>query len=60
MQGTVKACLEIGYSKEQSDLIGKIDDLFEEAVKLDLCTGDEAIAIGMAVGKAIGKHTCKL
>ena len=60
MQGTVKACLEIGYSKDQSELIGKIDDIFEEAVKLDLCSGDEAEAIGRAVGTIMGKHTGKL
>jgi len=60
VQGTVKACLEIGYTKQQAELVGKIDDIFEEAVKLDLCSGDEAEAIGRAVGTIMGKHTGKL
>ena len=59
MQGTVKACLEIGYTKQQAELVGKIDDIFEEAVKLDLCSGDEAEAIGRVVGTIMGKHTGK-
>lgn len=60
MQGTVDACKQIGYTNEQSELIGKIDDLFEEAIKLDLVSPDEAIKIGMFVGQIAGKHTGKL
>lgn len=60
MQGTVTTCKQLGYTDEQSKLIGDIDDLFEQAIKLDLCTPDEAIAIGMAVGEIFGKHTGKL
>ncbi len=60
MKGTVDFCLKVGYTREQADLIGKIDDLFEEAIKLDLCTGDEAIAIGTYAGEVFGKHTGKL
>ena len=60
MQGTINACLELGYTKEQAELIGKIDDVFEEAVKLDLCSGDEAERIGAAVGTVMCKHTGKL
>jgi hypothetical protein len=60
MQGTVELCVQVGYTQEQAELIGKVDDLFEEAVKLDLCSGDEAEAIGKAVGTVMGKHTGKL
>ena len=60
MQGTVNLCLELGYTQEQTDLIGRMDDLFEEAVKLDLCTGDEAQIIGQKVGIIFGKHTGKI
>jgi hypothetical protein len=60
MQGTVKMCLEVGYTQEQAELIGKMDDLFEEAAKLDLCTGDEAESIGHSVGVIFGRHTGKL
>ena len=60
MQGTVRVCKQIGYTDAQAELIGKIDDIFEEAVKLDLCSGDEAEAIGRAVGTVMGKHTGKL
>jgi len=60
MQGTVKACLELGYTKEQAELVGKLDDVFEEAIKLNLCTADEAIEIGQYVGTKFGKHTGKL
>ena len=42
MQGTVNACNKLDYTDVQAELIGRIDDLFEEAIKfLDLCTGDE-------------------
>ncbi len=60
MQGTINMCLELGYTKDQANLIGKLDDLFEEAAKLDLCTGDEAEKIGIHVGNIFGKHTGKL
>ena len=60
MQGTVKVCKQMGYTDAQAELIGKIDDLFEEAIKLDLCTGDEATAIGAAVGRVFGRHTGKI
>ena len=58
--GTVKMCLQVGYTPEQAELIGKIDDCFEEAQKLNLCTGDEAQAIGVYAGTIMGKHTGKL
>ena len=60
MQGTVKMCLELGYTQEQAELIGRLDDLFEEAIKLDLCTGNEAEMIGQKVGLIFGKHTGKI
>lgn len=60
MQGTVNMCLKLGYTKEQSELIGKLDDLFEEAIKLDLCTEDEATRIGENVGRTFGRHTNKI
>ena len=60
MKGTVDMCIQVGYTKEQAELIGKIDDLFEEAIKLDLLTGTESIAIGRAAGAIMGKHTGKL
>jgi hypothetical protein len=31
-EGTVKMCLQLGYTPAQAELIGKIDDLFEKAV----------------------------
>jgi hypothetical protein len=57
---TVNVCKDLGYTDEQSELVGQIDDLFERAVELDLCTGDEAIIIGQACGRIFGKHTGKL
>jgi hypothetical protein len=60
MQGTVRMCLELGYTPEQAELIGQIDDLFEEAVKLELCSGEEAEMIGQKVGLIFGRHTGKL
>ena len=57
MQGTVKMCLELGYTKEQAELIGKLDDLFEEAIKLGLCSDKEATQIGISTGTTFGKHT---
>ena len=60
MQGIVNFCKQIGYTNEQSELIGKIDDLFEEAIKLDLVSPNEAIEIGKFVGQIAGKHTGKL
>jgi len=59
-QGTENVCLDLGYTPEQANLIGRIDDLFEEAIRLDLMTGDEAQALGVAVGQVMGKHTGKL
>lgn len=60
MEGTVKMCKEVGYTDEQAELIGKLEDLMEEAQKLDLCTGDEAEKIGRFTGIIFGKHTGKL
>lgn len=60
IKGTTKAMAEVGYTKEQSKLIGNIDYMFEEAVRLNLCTGDEAINIGHSTGMIFGKHTGKL
>lgn len=60
MEGTVKANKAIGHSDAQAELLGKMDDLFEEGIKLDLCTGDEAQATGAYVGTIFGKHTGKL
>ncbi len=59
MQGTVNECKRLGYTDEQAELISKLDDLFEEAIKLDMCTGDEAEGIGRVVGAVFGKHTGK-
>lgn len=59
MEGTVKALKQLGYTDEQAELLGKLDDLFEEAIKVDLCTGDEAENIGITVGRIFGKHTGK-
>jgi hypothetical protein len=44
----------IGYTEEQANLLDKIDDCFEEAVKLDMLTGDEAEEIGRFCGKIMG------
>lgn len=57
MQGTVDFAKSIGYTDEQAELIGKIDDLLEEAQKLDMCTGDEAEQIGAFSGLIFGQHT---
>jgi len=60
MQGTVKACLELGYTKEQAELIGKIDDDCEEAVKLDLISEVDALAFGQLFARISGKQTGKV
>jgi len=60
MQGTIDFCKQIGYTDEQAELIGRMDDLFEEAIKLNLLTGDEAVESGRFVGEIMGKHTGKL
>ncbi len=60
MEGTVKGAKAFGYSNAQAALLGQIDDLFEEAQRLELCTGDEATAIGRHVGLVFGRHTGKL
>ncbi|KKM80390.1 hypothetical protein LCGC14_1340360 [marine sediment metagenome] len=60
MEGTVKDAKAFSYSNEQAELLGQMDDLFEEAQKLKLCTGDEAVDIGKYVGLIFGKHTGKL
>lgn len=57
MQGTVDLCLRLGYKPEQATLIGKIDDLFEEAIRLDLVSEDEALNLGAIFGRVAGKHT---
>ena len=59
MQGTVEFAKKVGYTEEQAKLIGDLDDLFEKAIALDLCTGDEAQAIGTAVGMVFKEHTGK-
>ncbi len=59
MRGTVNWCKKLGYTDPQAELIGKLDDLFEEAIKLDLCTGDGAQKIGVFTGKVFGSHTGK-
>jgi len=60
MEGTIRDAKAFGYSDKQAELLGQMDDLFEEAQKLELCTGDEAIDIGKHVGLVFGKHTGKL
>lgn len=60
MQGTINECLKLGYTTAQATLIGQIDDLFEEAIKLDLCTDKEAITIGLTCGRIFGQHTGKI
>lgn len=59
-KGTENGCLAVGYNPEQANLIGRIDDLFEEAIGLDLLTGGEAIEVGIFAGNVMGKHTGKL
>lgn len=36
-----------------------MDDLFEEAIKLGLCSGQEAKTIGQLIGTIFGEHTRK-
>lgn len=59
MQGTVDHCKRVGFTPEQSELIGKMDDLFEEAQTLGLVTGDQAQEIGVFVGKMMYTTTGK-
>ena len=60
MQGTVNACKKLGYTDEQSELIGKIDDLFEEAIKSGLISPEDAVRFGQEFGRSAGKYTGKL
>lgn len=60
IKGTTRSMIGLGYSGEQAKLIGNIDYMFEEAVRLGLCTGDEALNIGRTTGLIFGKHTGKL
>ncbi|HDZ26382.1 hypothetical protein LCGC14_1149280 [marine sediment metagenome] len=59
MEGTVTECMRIGYTKEQSELIGRIDDLFEEAIKINLINEDDALQLGKVFGTMAGKFTGK-
>lgn len=59
MQGTVKECLKLGYTNEQSDLMGKLDDDFEAAIKLGLITEKEAFDFGVSFAKIAMKNTGK-
>ena len=58
--GTVKMCLDLGYTAEQSDLVGDIDELFEKAIKLKLISGDDAQRLGQICGQMCGEYTGKL
>lgn len=60
MEGTVKMCRELGYTDQQAELVGKIDDLFEEAIKLDMISPLDALQLGRQFGLFAGKHTGKL
>ena len=60
MEGTVKGCLQLGYTKEQAELMGEIDDLFEKAISLGLLSDFEAIYVGEIFGKLAGKRTGKI
>lgn len=57
MLGTVKFAKEAGYSDAQAELLGKMDDLMEEAIALDMCTDLEAKIIGVYCGQVFGLHT---
>ena len=56
MRGTVNVCKKLGYTDEQAELIGKLDDLYEEAIRLDLISANEAIRLGQEFGRSAGKH----
>ena len=60
MEGTVKACKELGYTDAQAELIGEMDSLFEKATGLGLVSKEEATGIGQAVGMVMGRRTGKL
>ena len=60
MQGTVNACKEIGYTDPQAELMGRIDDLFEEAIKVGLLPEEDVLTLGKTCGKMAGKFTGKI
>jgi len=59
-KGTEDVCMQIGYTEEQCKLIGKIDDMFEKAIELNLCSDEDAVRIGQIIGTVFGKYTGKL
>jgi hypothetical protein len=50
---------ELGYSPEQAELLGQMDDLFEEAIKLELLDPKDAIVLGQVAGTIMGRKTGK-
>lgn len=59
VKGTVRAMKQIGYTDEQSQLMGDIDDLFEQAIKVGLVSDKDAIVVGQVVGTMALHHTGK-
>jgi hypothetical protein len=59
MEGTVRLCLKLGYTQEQAELIGRIDDDFEGAIKLGLLSDEEAIQCRQQFARFTGKRTGK-
>jgi len=60
IQGTVKAVLSLGYTPEQAELVGCIDQLFERAVELEMISPADAVFLGQELGMVSGKYTGKL
>ena len=57
MKGTEDYAKKCGFTDEQAAFIGRLDDMFEEAQKLGLVTGDQAEAIGRYTGIMMAKTT---
>jgi len=55
MNGATEQWVKLGYTQQQAEVIDKLDDLFEKAIEVKLCSGDQATAIGVTVGKIFGR-----
>jgi hypothetical protein len=54
--GTVKDVIRSGYSMEVANILGCIDELFEQLVALDAINGDDVEILGNATAGAMLKH----
>lgn len=59
MKATYELYLGYGYTKEQAEAIAKIDEVFEQAIELDVIEGQDAITMGRMFGLYARHHTGK-